>query len=423
MRLKIKKYFNRAFLVLISGLLFSQVVRAQDLLKPVNGLYNIKLISEAEPDMSSLEAIISAIIKPEMTDEQKCLTVMKFVSEHRFWAPSLRTPGCGFDEGGTDLVLLMNSTIPTICQQDAALCSVLWKQMGYDVRYWQLKGHTTSEVKWGGKWRNLDATFPEVSRGQDNNITGVVEGNKRYKPKISYIEDFDDFVAGHSMVLGLRKGEKFTRYWGPLSKGHDYWIPSFNNKMPGDNDGQKRSLATIIQKKPYTFDTQGCGYGNGLWTFVPEFTGPDWKTLAEYVENLTAPVSKDGYLELTNPAKKGVIIYKVYTPYIVDSARIKGSFLKEKEAKLAVFISKNNGMNWEPVWDSGQVQEEKGDFNLGLRAEVRQKLCYFVKFEMDGPGAGLKDLSLETVVQVNPLSLPALKSGENNIRFEAGEQT
>ncbi|OGF48294.1 MAG: hypothetical protein A2452_12285 [Candidatus Firestonebacteria bacterium RIFOXYC2_FULL_39_67] len=411
------------FVFIFVILLLKGIGHAQDFVKPVNKICNINLVSDVEPDMTSLDSIIKDITKPGMTDEQKCLEAMKFVNEHRFWAPSLRTPGYGLDEGGTDLILLMNSTIPTICQQDAALCSILWMCMGYDVRYWQLKGHTTSEVKWGDKWRNLDATFPEVAKGSDGSIVGVIEGNKRYKPNISYIEKYDDFIVGHSMTMGLRKGENFTRYWGPISKDPDYWIPDLNKEMPHDKGNERRSLATIIEKKPYRFETQGCGYGNGLWVFVPDFVSSDWKDFVEYEENIRVPQTKEGYVKSMSPAKKGVIILKVYTPYLIDCAWIKGKCKKETNDSLNIYVSKNNGMNWESVWDARLMKTGEEKFNIPVRSIVRQELSYLVKIEIDGASAGFKDLRVETVVQVNPLSLPALKTGENSISFDAGEQT
>jgi hypothetical protein len=58
-----------------------------------------------------------------------------------------------------------------------------------------------------------------------------------------------------------------------------------------------------------------------------------------------------------------------------------------------------------------------------MREQVAGRFDYLLRIVAAGGDAGLSDLKITTVVQTNPLSLPALRQGENTIRVSAGEQT
>lgn len=200
-------------------------------------LCRVKLVGEAEPDTTSVTSILKDITQPDMTDEKKCIAVYQFVHRHRFWAPSSAPVENG--RSVADPVLQTNCFGALICQQDAAITGAFWAGLGFDVRYWQLKGHTTGEVFYGGKWRNFDATLGRYRRDKNREVGGVsLTQGKMYKPGISRIVSYDDYEIGHRMDLTLRRGETFTRYWYPLSMTPDYWRPGSNGKMPDDRSSR-----------------------------------------------------------------------------------------------------------------------------------------------------------------------------------------
>ncbi|RPI64631.1 MAG: hypothetical protein EHM48_00455, partial [Planctomycetaceae bacterium] len=53
-------------------------------------VYKLKIISDVTPDVTSVDALLSQIIKPGMTDEQKCAAAWQVVFQGRFWSPSSR---------------------------------------------------------------------------------------------------------------------------------------------------------------------------------------------------------------------------------------------------------------------------------------------------------------------------------------------
>ena len=382
-------------------------------------LCRVKLVSEAEPDMTSVESILKSITQPDMTDEKKCIAVYQFVHRHRFWYPSAAATQNG--RAVNDPVLQANCYATLICQQDAAITGALWAGLGYDVRYWQLKGHTTGEVFYGGRWRNFDATLGRYRRDKDGEIGDVsLTQGRMYKPGVSYVPPYDDYEVGHRMDLTLRRGETFTRYWYALSKERDYFRPGGRTgRFPDDKKGQRRDLASIMRRKPYRIDTKGAGYCNGLWEFKPDLSDDRWREVFDRTQNVAAsqgkllsPKAADTAAELT---------WRMRTPYVITGAWVEGNFLTGGDGDiLKAFVSTNHGATWQ---EAGPVQSGKRKLSLG--PQVAGKFSYLLKLTMKGrkpQSVGVRDLTCTTVVQENPLSLPALQGGENKVQLSTGEQ-
>ena len=375
-------------------------------------LCRVKLLAPGEPDMTSIEDIVASVTTPDMTDEKKCLEIYRFVHKHRFWYPS----AAGLQNGRAvdDPVLQANCYATLICQQDSAITSALWAAAGYDVRYWQLGGHTTGEVKYGGRWRNFDATLGRYRRDKNGEIGGVaITQGKMYKPGKSYVPPYDDYDVGHRMDLTLRRGESFTRYWYPLGTARDYWRPGGRKRIrPDDKKGQRRGLETIVRKKPYRIDTKRQGYVNGEWTFMPDYSDADWRDLFESVENVSVH-AKTSMLKRKDPAKPATLVWRMRTPYVITGAWVQGVV---EGGPVTVSVSTNEGAVWHGL-DTMKAGRQK----LSLRNQVADHFAYLLKIDL-GQGAGLSSLLVTTIVQANPLSLPALVAGENTIRLSQGEQ-
>ena len=393
--------------------------------------YNLKVISENVPDVSSVDALLRQIIKPGMSDEQKCSAVWRVVYEHRFWRPA----SCGwYPWGGTDPILNLNCFAPTICQQDSEMLCGLWSMLGYDVRLWQLNWHTTSEVFYGGRWRHFDATMGVISRDSAEEITSVTERHKRegYKKRTrdeSFVSHTDGYVLGHSMGLTLRRGESFTRYWRPLSKAPDYWTPGYNGRRPEDGFSKGKSrLRKSMALKPRRFEPlpTDAAYANGLWVFEPDLSIDGWQDLLEDRRNITVRMKDDRpRLGPAKTAQNSWATFRVRSPYIITGGWLSGRASRGSEKdRVAIAASADGGATWKELW----THDEAGvrDFRVALREVVCGKLDYLLRFEMRaGPIAAdvaLQDLRIETVVQVNPFLLPALRLGETAIEVSAGEQ-
>ena len=375
-------------------------------------LCRVKLVAPGEPDMTSVEDILASILKPGMTDEEKCVAIYRFVHEHRFWYPSAaaRQNGRSVD----DPVLQSNCYATLICQQDAAITGALWAAAGYDVRYWQLGGHTSGEVLWGGKWRNLDATFGRYRRDKDSEIGDVsVNQGSMYKPGKSYVPPYDDFDIGHRMDLTLRRGESFTRYWYPLGTAAEYWRPGGQKGIrPDDKKGQRRALETIVRKKEYRIDARGQGYVNGEWTFSPDYTDADWRTLFETVENVSVD-AKSGTLRREDAARPATLVWRMRTPYVITGAWVECAVTG---APATLAVSTDEGASWKTL-----APVNAGRQKVTLFEQVADEFSYLLKIA-PGVDTRVSALKITTIVQANPLALPALVAGKNEVRLSQGEQ-
>ncbi len=392
--------------------------------------FNLKLLSENVPDVSSIEALLGGIIKPGMTDEEKCKAVWRVVYEHRFWRPS----SCGkYGWGGTDPILNLNCFAPTICQQDSEMLCGLWTQLGYDVRMWQLGWHTTSEVHYGGSWRHFDATMGQITKvSSEGDITSVTERHKRkgYRKWMrdnSYVSHSEGYLIGHSMGMTFRRGESFTRYWRPLSKERDYWVPASNGRRPEDGFRRGKSrMAQTMKLKPRRFEAMpsDAAYGNGVWTFKPDLAMADWKDLTEESVNVTVARDRGGaWLQPIRAGRGGHVIFRIRSPYIISGGWVRGKAAVAQGGEVKLLVSTTGGATWKNIWSSSA---EGGKIEAPLREAVSGKIDWLLKIELSAPrsakDARFGDLAIETIVQLNPFTLPALKLGETEVTVAAGEQ-
>ncbi|MFB3891399.1 MAG: hypothetical protein ACE15C_05175 [Phycisphaerae bacterium] len=381
---------------------------------PVGRLCRARLTTDVEPDMTSIESVVRSIIRPGMTDEEKCMALYWFVHDHRYWYPSFYP--VENSKPVADPVLIVNCYPALICQNDATVTTAFWAAAGFDVRYWQLGGHTTGEVFYGGKWRNFDATSGRFVRDQDGGVGGVDLSQRFYKPDKSRVEPFDDFEIGHEMNFSLRKGETFTRYWSPLGDGPDFWRPSNTKDKRADNrPGHRLGLDAAMSRKPYRFDHKGSGVANGLLTFTPDVREKGWETLFDKADSVAADAAG-----MISPAegKTGELVWRVYIPWTITGAFLEGEFAVGSGGEIKASVSADNGSTWK---DLGAVAA--GRQKIPLREQVAGEFGYLVKLTLKGPrGTGVTDLTTSTIVQLNPLSLPALKNGRTAIHLAAGEQ-
>ena len=81
------------------------------------GVYNLTLTTDASPDLSSIEAAAASVIRPGMSDEERCAALFTLVRDHRFWHPEAHS-GIGSLQGGIDPILYLNCIPPTICEEE-----------------------------------------------------------------------------------------------------------------------------------------------------------------------------------------------------------------------------------------------------------------------------------------------------------------
>ncbi len=444
---------------------------------------NIKLLTDLVPDMSSVEEIIKNHTRPGMTAQEKCLAVWDVYWRHRF--PNAGSYAVEHGHPVYDPVLLLNSYGRTICQQDAALTCALWAALGYDVRFWQIVGHTVSEVSYGGRWHQIDGAGGLYFYLEDNRTIAGVEdlekwmnydercsswgkfgttrvpnepghlclrhcpvctdmgrlkqhGHKLYGDKDlggskhnNDVQKFDEYEAGHRMNITVRRGEVFTRYWHPLGETEDYWRPASNKKKPIDRWGfgqrwtlQKGGGLTTWKKHRLPFDIRkDAAYANGeLITELDLKTGD--LSLIERKQGIAYKRNSSPRLTPRTTGAVAEFIVRVETSYVVTGAWVEGSFVRKKDGDvIEIELAPAWGQGWKKVWTA----EKKGTFQESIRLypHVAAGFGFLVKLRMRASSSrscGLDAFRIRTIMEVNPFSLPALHLGRNEVRFETGKQ-
>lgn len=400
-------------------------------------VHNLKVVTDVTPDMTSTETIIAHVRKAGDSDEAMAEALRSMVSDARYWGPSQRL-NLRNRLGGTDPIMILNCSMSTICQQDSEMMIAIWNLMGYSTRMHQLGWHTSPEVWYEGRWRHFDATFDAVTRDKDGQVTTVLDrdaiyGVKDNKPWVrhnAYISRTEPYVLGHTMGLTLRRGETFTRYWGPLSKDDGYYVPASDGRRPHDRVDEKGSWMTMaMNAKPRPFEAPPADatYGNGLWVFQPDLGADDWRTLCEQVSDLDVARDEQGVSELrsTRDGKGGQVVFRVRSPYVMTGGKFTAQVRRSgKGGIVMVEGSTDYGKTWRRMLRS--QSDKSGPISVDLANLVCAEFDYLLRLTVwpDDKAAelGVASLKFETITQANPFVLPALRPGKTTVRVEAGEQ-
>lgn len=393
-------------------------------------IYRIGLVTDSMPDVGSVDAIRRSLLRPGMTDEEKCEALRRLVWESRYHSPD-NTPA---HHAAADPVVFLNCFCGSICSQDAAILCALWAAAGYEARAYELGWHTTPEVYYDGGWHNFDATLWEpdrlkACRETDGRrvVLGVEERESGWLTPGGKPQRWDECDLGHRMDLTLRCGETFTRYWQPTGTGADYFLPTARPGEPPRDTRDRMHWAYEQTPRPFAPLPRNSAYANGEFDFTPDLATPAFRDLAESESNLTS-AAESGAGPALHPLRAGPaasIVYKVHSPYLISGGWLEATFFRRTEAdRVAAAVSADNGASWTNI----PVPPGTGSAaqRLGLRAAIAGRFDYLLRLEFTATGnpvhAGLEKLRIRTIVNVNPFTLPALKAGENRVTVSAGEQ-
>jgi hypothetical protein len=231
------------------------------------------------------------------------------------------------------------------------------------------------------------------------------------------------FEGSHTMDFYLRQGESFTRYWMPQG-GRWNHLPRYN---------QTKWIKDLIQTEPVGTKPNHrhftrWNHGNGLFHYAPDLSeaSTDFADGVYAVNNLAA--GKEG-LHLKQ-AGEGSVIFEVFTPYIIV-AKINelDDLSDDAEASVVTIesflpadasVSLDNGITWEAA---GKIEPDRKVI-LDLTHKIKGTYGYLLKLSMSGKESSpaIKSITIDTWVQVAPISLPRLKKGKNHLRYELGDR-
>jgi hypothetical protein len=169
-------------------------------------------------------------------------------------------------------------------------------------------------------------------------------------------------------------------------------------------------------------------HGNGLFHYAPDLSeaSTDFTDGAYAGDNLV-PGKKGLHLK---QAGEGQVIFEVFTPYIIV-AKINDleDLTDDTEASVVTIesflpvdaaVSLDNGITWETA---GKIMPD-GKVNIDLTHKVEGTYGYLLKLSTSGKESSpaIKSITIDTWVQVAPISLPRLKKGKNRLQYELGDR-
>jgi hypothetical protein len=230
------------------------------------------------------------------------------------------------------------------------------------------------------------------------------------------------FEGTHTMDFYLRQGESFTRWWTPQG-GRWHHLPRYSR----EKWVRDLLLTPPVGMKPNHRDFTRWNHGNGLFHYVPDLSSKstDLQDGVYAVHNLTRG---DEGLHLVS-AGDAEAVFEVFTPYIIvakindidDPGDDREASVVTLDAALPVnlAVSLDHGLTWKPV-----KTVPGGRRMVDLTSPIKGTYGYLLRLSTSGDRkqAAIRSLSIDTWVQVAPISLPRLKKGENRLQYEVGDR-
>ncbi len=223
-----------------------------------------------------------------------------------------------------------------------------------------------------------------------------------------------EYLAGYSgppPMVHLRRGEKLRRYLSPgLEDGKTFVFWGYNMNAVGI-PGPERPETWVNQPDKMYGSRTGAGYhpgqfryGNAVYTYRPDFTTTDYR------EGLIAE-------------DKHQVTFEFYTPYIIGATPptkatwgiyergCRNGLVLRGHAKCHVSVSVDQGKSW---LDAGAFGN-----GMDLTDLVKGHRQYWLRFAGGAKALAHSDLTMVTVCQANPCTMPRLKDNESRIEFLA----
>ncbi|MBZ0258376.1 hypothetical protein K8I31_20075, partial [bacterium] len=349
-----------------------------------NGVdYNVSLLTDNVPDLTDLDHYLRSITSQFKTPQEKAINIWR-------WSQRLRKQTSNpVEEDGfvLDPIALFNSYGHCNCGIISALNNTFWTNMGWKARYVQLGDHTVCETSWDGgeTWHMFDASMSIYVFNEKGAVASVTEIEKNpnlylehYAPEcgtnsVSGVNDHqgwrcasdrpvlyqrtlangvDSYKApndlqennlltrwGQRFAMTFRPGEDYTRYFYRLDQTQPdtrYFRP-----LPNGEDAEKQH-------------GHGNFRANGVWRYSPDLRNPETRRLVYRESGMSWEGESD--LPAIHPKQKGAageIVFKINAANVVTSATMQlNGVRKLKNDVLKASVSRNAGINWQPIWNA-----------------------------------------------------------------------
>ncbi|MEE8450321.1 MAG: hypothetical protein V3R99_00350 [Thermoguttaceae bacterium] len=414
-----------------------------------------RVTSEHNADLSDLGRFRQYHKWKDKKDQELAVAIWQYLCDRQTGLFHMNTVNDGPDPWGEystvrDPVKLMNVYNVGYCGIFGPTLDGVFQGVGFeDGRAFGVPGwnHCTTEVWYNGGWHYFDLDVRGALMKPDGTIASVAEAQtdrdlwvnpqRKIEPffpkdgdKAKVFEIYRDsridhfyrwFQMGHVMDFRLRQGETFTRWWRPQG-GRWHHLNAYNTGF----------VRALLEKDPIGYKSNHPEFsvwtqGNGLWQYEPNLTAAssDFRDGARSVRNLRP--GSEGLTLLADGT--GEAVFEVFTPWIIvpkvgnlddESDDTEASIVTLDAAGPAtVLVSLDHGKTWKQVATAG-----RGKTAVDLSEWVKGTYGFLLKLQTAGRADELvlRRMTIETWVQVAPISLPRLVSGENRCSYEMGDR-
>ncbi len=420
-------------------------------------------------DTSTLDSVVSDLIRPDMSDEQKALAVFSWWRRtvYHYGYPYMRPTE---EETWQDPIKVINVHGYSLCGSQARVFGRILSRLfgegsvrliGYaeaEPGAWRLAedpgafidsallrrpgsrmGHTSMEVRYGGKWRLIDPHVQFYAYARDGSglagaeemladPTLVTRPARRVRglmpcgdlSRVFYASTFVNWGAltrdaapdDHTMDITLRPGETYTRWWD--RRGPFRWFAEMDRRW---------DPAYIAPGPRHICEGENCWrhYGNGELIYRPRLTDDSYREGVVEQSGLSSPTARG--LQPSRAGRTGRVTFEVNSPYMIVEARLHLAATRRTGSDVMRVWARRPDGRWRLVWEEPSCGRSRR--SLDLTPWVGGQYGYQVRFEMKAARrpehTALHSLRLHTTFILNYLALPRLLPGRNRVTVRVAD--
>ncbi len=416
-------------------------------------VYSPKVLRRGQPDSTDLKKFAEAITRQAHAESprEKAEAIWRFfLTDGRFVKPGFwyHIAGWTYEEPAgevLDPMKLLNSYGFGLCYHIAPLLEAVYEAGGFkDARVWFLTGHTVAEVFYDGAYHYFDSDMmgynvagegsfrgkpvacvrqlekdPGIMLGKLASPKQTKEGTVDYPwypadVRAAAIPDLAElfttandnrlfpytrYSLGHSMDFTLRPGEKLIRYFRPEEAGLFYLPYKFDGRQWSEFPQEIAAYHIRTEDGPHSQKDKRL-WATGRIEYAPPTVGGD-----------------------------GALVFQMPSPYVIIDARFRmHASMRSTASSISVATSRDGGASWD---EAGELHGPyDGDWSVepavivktehGRWTAVSGSYGYEVRITRKGPPARIEGLNLTSRIQLNPRTLPAIESGDNEMIYTSG---
>ena len=421
--------------------------------------YNVRIVTDASPDLTDLGSFIASTTSQWPTDRDKVWALFYWTHMLKRQTPPMVLHGYEV----TDPIRNFNDFGFTMCSTISGINQALYEALGLRHQFWDICNHTVSAVEYDAMFHMVDSSMSNLVTRDDGATLASVEeiaansarlatlhslystspngfltGTDAARNLAPYVapdggiipgysgvfcadglkrrDYYYNWNAGHRYVLNLRENESYTRFYHRLGDTPEYWVGS---ETIGNADPANRWQIDASNR----FGLRG----NGSWSFAPALSANGYARAVYSQTNMTANTA--GGIRPLVAGRVGEVIYKVDAANTMASQQIRAVFSRtDAQASAALSISLNHGQTWREVSRLGTATGSGIPLNANLRDEVSGQTEALVRVQMTTASTSsdalvLQSLRIDSITQLNAKALPKLNIGKNRIHIGAGDQS